>query len=229
MLWYLADGSFNEYLKSQIELQGEYYSGQKTTVSMVDSSSNTGVTTVNGLALKNFTLFQAKNVLDIDNIQIELSKTQDLHLITQVSKISINKLTLNVEQTSEQNNIKQLIEKITSKLASDYPQQYPEISAAIYAKNNPDLNAEQYSKNNPQAGPIIEHTVSKKSRGKAQAKILISTIKIKTLELNTIVNGSTNTLQKYNLNIETIGKSEGLAPNQLGGELLLNLLKLANE
>ncbi len=40
MLWYLANGSLNEYIKSQIELQGHYYSGQKAGVILGDFSTN---------------------------------------------------------------------------------------------------------------------------------------------------------------------------------------------
>lgn len=229
MLWYLANGSLNEYLKSQIVLQGEYYSGQKAVISLVDYSPDSNITMMKGLTLANLDTYQANNVLEIDKIQIDLSENQNQRLMTKISKVTINKLTLNVEQTKENNNIEQLIKKISSKLANDYPQLYPQISAEIYAKNNPELNAEQYSKDNPQAGPIIEHTKKKKSRGKALAKVIISAISINHLELNTMVNGVSSTIQKRNVNVGAIGDSEGLVGNQLGGEVLLNLLKLADK
>lgn len=230
MLWYLAAGSLNEYLKSQIELQGHYYSGQKTTLALADFSSNTGIATFNQLSLANLSHYQAKNALIIDEVHIEVSTTKKQHLLTEISKITINKLTLNIEQkTNKINNIDQLIDKISLQLARDYPQLYPQISAKIYAKNNPDLNAEKYAKENPQVGPIIEHKKNKKNRGKPQQKIIIATINIKNLELNTIQAGSTNSRQKHNINIATIGGVEGLVINQIGGEILLHLLKLTNE
>ncbi len=230
MLWYLASGSLNEYLKSQIELQGHYYSGQKTTLALADFSSNTGIATFNQLSLANLSHYQAQNALIIDEVHIKVSTKQSQYLLTEISKITINKLTLNIEQeTNEINNIDQLIQKISLQLASDYPQLYPQISAKIYAKNNPDLNAEKYAKKNPQAGPIIEHTTHKKSRGKPQQKIIISTINIKNLTLNTMQAGSTNSIQKHNIKLAKIGGMEGLVMNQIGGEILLHLLKLANE
>ena len=230
MLWYLANGSLNEYLKSQIELQGHYYSGQKTTLARADFSSNTGIATFNQLSLANLSHYQAKNALIIDEVHIELSSKQNQHLLTEISNITINKLTLNIEQKAgDRNNIEQLIDIISLKLASDYPQFYPQISAKIYAQNNPDLNAEKYAKINPQAGPIIEHTKKKKSRGKPQQKIIISTINIKNLELNSIQSGSKRSILMHNVNIEALGGDEGLVLNQMGGEVLLHLLKLANE
>ncbi len=230
MLWYLASGSLNEYLKSQIELQGHYYSGQKTTLALADFSSNTNTAIFKQLSLANSNDYQTKNALVIDEIHIELSSRQSQHLLTEINEITINKLILNIEhQTDDINNIDQLIQKISLKLASDYPQLYPQISAKIYAQNNPDLNAEQYAKKNPQVGPIIEHTKRKKKRGKPQQKIIISAININKLELNIIQAGAINSTQKRNINITSIGGLEGLVMNQIGGEILLNLLKLANE
>jgi len=228
MLWYLANGSLNEYLKSQIELQGHYYSGQKTTLAHADFSANTGIAKLNKLSLANLNVYQAKDVLFIDEISIKLAQNQ--YLLTIIDEITINKLTLNIEKTTDDNNnIDQLIEIITLKLASDYPQLYPQISAKIYALNNPELNAETYANNNPKSGPIIEHTKSNKSRAKPQQKLMISTIKIINLELNSIEGDSVSTKQKHNVNIASIGNDKGLVINQIGGEVLLSLLKLANE
>ncbi len=230
MLWYLANGSLNEYLKSQIVLQGHYYSGQKTTLALADFSSNTGIATLNQLNLANLSQYQTQHALIIDNVHVELSAKKNPHLLTEINEIIINKLTLNIEyQTGKISNIDQLIHKVTLKLANDYPEFYPEISAKRYAKNNPALNAEEYAKNNPQSGPIIEHTQKKKKRGKPQQKIIISAINIKNLELNIIQADSVNSIQKQNINIAAIGGIKGLVMNQIGGEILLNLLSLANE
>lgn len=236
MLWYLANGSLNEYLKSQIELQGHYYSGQKTTLALADFSSNTGIATFNQLSVINLEQHQAQHALIIDKIQVELSAKQNQHLLTNISKVTINKLTLNIEQNADGiSNIDQLIHKINLTLAHDYPELYPEISAKIYASNNPELNAEEYAEKNPQSGPIIEHTKPKKKRGKLQQKIMIFAINIKNVELNIIqtdsATSSPNLMQKQkrNINITAIGGVEGLVMNQIGGEVMLHLLKLANE
>lgn len=230
MLWYLATGSLNEYLKSQIELQGHYYSGQKTTLALADFSSNTGIATFKQLHLNNVNNFQAQHALIIDEAQVELSTQQSQYLLTQISKITINKLSLNIEQNNhDETNIEQLIQQVSLKLANDYPELYPTISAKIYAAKNPTLNAEQYAQSHPQAGPMIEHTKQKKKRGKPQQKIIISEINIKTLELNITQDDSINSIQKHDVDITSIGGSEGLVINQTGGEILLHLLNLANQ
>ena len=234
MLWYLASGSLNEYLKSQIELQGHYYSGQRTTLALANFSSNTCVATFNQLSLANFKHYQAQHALIIDEVHVKLSAKQSQNLITEINEVTINNLTLNLEyKVGGISNIEQLIQRINLKLAQDYPELYPEISAKIYAESNPELNAELYTgktaKNNPQAGPIIEHTTQKKKRGKPQQRIIISAIKIKNLELNIIQADSANLIKEHNINIAGIGGKEGMVINQLGGEILLHLLKLTNK
>jgi len=228
MLWFLANESLNEYFKSQIELQGDYYSGQKTTVDLAEFSSSTGTGKFTNLSLLNLHDHQAQPTIIIDEAQITLVRQPTQPLLTTVKEITINKLTLNSKTSSgKTSNIDQLIERITSKLALDYPELYPNISAKIYAKNNPQLNAEQYAQSNPQAGPIIEHTKAKKKRGKPQGKINISTITINTVELNIINNNLTKKILLNNINITAIGGKNGVVSNQLGGEVLLALLSLA--
>ena len=242
MLWYLANGSLNEYLKSQVTLQGHYYSGQITTVEKADFSSNTGTAIFTNIRLKNPDVFQNNYALTIDEASIELAPLNTAELsqnssafekkqdtITTVEKLTINTLVLNSEQSNNKNNIQLLTAQVNSQLAHDYPELYPAISAKLYAEQNPTLNADSYAKNHPQAGPIVAHTTPKKKRGKAQQKIAILAINIKTLILNTTQDGVTNSITKYDVNLSAIGKKEGLVANQLGGELLVNLLNLAKQ
>jgi hypothetical protein len=230
ILWYLANGSLNEYLKSQTELQGLYYSGQKTSVDSANYSAKTGTGEFKKFNLLNLNDHQAKYAVIADETHIQLLSQPSQPLLTTIKTITINKLILNSETNSGQkSNIEQLIDKITSKLAQDYPELYPNISAAIYAKNNPELNAEEYAQNNPQAGPIIDHTTPKKKRGKPEAKINISAITINTVELNIINNGLAKKISLHDVNITAIGGEQGIMTNQLGGEVLLALLKLATE
>ena len=227
MLWYLANGSLNEYLKSQIELQGHYYSGQTTTLELADFSANNRTALFKQLNVHNLNNYKAQHVLTIDEAKVELSANQQ-HLLTKITNITINKLTLNIEQNVDGNkNTAQLSELISVKLANDYPELYPAISAKIYAEKNPALNAVEYVKNHPQAGQIIAHKKQKKKRGKAQQKIMIAAINIKTLELNTTQGDVSHSIQKHNVNIYTIGGKEGYILNQMGGEILLHLLNLA--
>ena len=227
MLWYLANGSLNEYLKSQIELQGSYYTGQKANVGLADFSSSTGTGEFTNFNLLNLDGYQTKHAIIIDTAHIVLVAQPTQPLLTTVKELTINKLTINSESFSEKkSNIDQLIEKISNQLAHDYPELYPNISAKIYAKNNPQLNAEEYAQNNPQAGPIIEHTKPKKKRGKPEGKINISSIKINIVELNIIDDGLVKNKTLHDVNIAVIGGKEGMLTNQLGGEVLLALLKL---
>ena len=228
MLWYLANGSLNEYLKSQVELQGHYYTGQTTTLALANFSPDTNITTFNQLHIKNLDNYQAQHVLIIDEVYAALSPQKNQHLLTTIDTITINKLTLNVEQkTNSDSNIEQLIHHIGLTLANDYPEIYPEISAKIYAEKNPQLNAEVYAQTHPQSGPLITHTKQNKKTSKPQPKIIVSMIKINTLELNTIINNSSNTTVKHDVTVEIVGDMEGFKTNQVGGELLLHLLKLA--
>ena len=230
MLWYLANGSLNEYLKSQIEIQGHYYSGQETNIELADFSSGTGTGEFKNFSLVNLNSYQAKHAVIIDAAHIELVRQPTHPLLTTIKEITINKLTLNVETISgSPSNIDQLIKEISIKLALDFPELYPNISAKIYAENNPQLNAEEYAQNNPQAGPIVDHTKPKKKRGKPQPKINISSITIHTVELNIINNGLAKTVSLSNVNIKEVGGNEGIISNQLGGEVLLALLKLAQQ
>lgn len=225
MLWYLANGSLNEYLKSQIELQGNYYSGQTAQLASADFSPNTGIALFKQLRLGSSS--QAQNILTIDQAQVTLSSKQEPQL-TKIESIAINTLRLNIEQDSNnKTNIDSLIEQTSFTLANDYPALYPAISAKIYAAKNPDLNAEVYAEKHPDAGPIIEHTKQKKSRGKPQHKVSIETIYIKKLELSSSQGDNTTLTTKNDVTITTIGGETGLVINQLGGEILLNVLKLA--
>lgn len=230
MLWFLANGSLNEYLKSQIELQGHYYSDQVAIVEFADFSSSTGTGEFKNFSLDNLSGHQAKHAVVIDVANIELMRQPTQPLLTTIKEITINKLTLNIETISgKPSNIDQLIEKVSIRLAHDFPELYPNISAKIYAQNNPQLNAVEYAQNNPQAGPIIDHTKPKKKRGKPQAKINISSITIRTVELNIINNGLAKTVALNNVNIKVIGGNEGIISNQLGGEVLLALLNLSQQ
>jgi hypothetical protein len=230
ILWYLANGSLNEYLKSQIELQGHYYSGQKTRVELANYSAETGTGEFKQFNLLNLNNHQALHAVVIDEVKIQLLSQPSQPLLTTIQTVSINKLILNSETKSGQtNNIAQLVETVSRQLAQDYPELYPNISAEIYAKNNPELNAVAYAQNNPQAGPIIDHTTPKKTRGKPKAKINIAAITINTVELNMINNGLAKKTSLHDVKISAIGGQQGIVTNQLGGEVLLALLKLATE
>lgn len=227
MLWYLANGSLNEYLSSQVQLQGHYYSGQQTELTSAEYASNTGVAQFKQLKLANLQDHHSKYVLIIDNAFVEVLPEQS-SLVTQINQVSIDNLTINIERKSgNESNVEQLIKTISLKLAHDYPKHYPAISAKIYAANNPSLNADEYAKKHPQTMPVIKDNKPKKTRGKPQQKIAISAITIKTVTLNTIKLDGIDTVQLHDIKISIPNLNEGYVSNQLGGELLLTFLSLA--
>ena len=247
MLWYLASGSLNEYLKSQIQLQGQYYSKQATALAFADFSTNTGIGIFTDITLANPKDYQATNALIIDEVSLELSLSQlttpdkstspfqkKHDSITTIKQLTINTLTLNKEvngtnQKEKQSNIAQLMALIKNQLALDYPKFYPEISAKLYAQKKPELNADTYSKSHPDAGPIVEYKETKKKRGKPQARIIIQAITIRNLELNITDNNKKNTIHLSDLQLSSIGGKRGIVSNQIGGEILLTLLNLAQQ
>lgn len=250
MLWYLANGSLNDYLKSQIQLQGQYYTQQQTQLSLADYSSNEGRGVFSGITLSNPEGYQEKYALIIDKVNIELSQVRDPSLTkapspfqtssstdnkvvvkTKLNRLTINKLTINFEKKNvdsfkSQSNISELLKLVKIQLALDYPQDYPEISAKWYAQKNPELNAEAYAELNPQAGPIIEHTKKPKKRGKPQNFIGIDAITINTLELNSFSDGVTQHTTVNNITLPSLGVERKIVSNQIGGELLVSLLNL---
>lgn len=252
MLWYLASGSLNEYLKSQIQLQGQYYSQQTTQVALADFSANEGVGVFTNITVSNPKGYKAQYALIIDEAKIELSPPKirstintspfqsdpgvnaNNALVTTVKQLTINKLTLNYQRTPQsisssqaQNNILTITAQIQKQLAQDYPEFYPEISAKLYAEKHPQLNAEAYADSHPEAGPIIEHKQTKKKRGKPQTHINIDAIVINKFELNMIKNDMTETVEFNNITLAAVGGEQGIVANQMGGELLLTLLNLA--
>lgn len=240
MLWYLANGSLNEYLKSQIQIQGQYYSQQLTTLTLADYSASSGIGSFKEIKLSNPKGYQAPYALFIDSADIILLPAQasasaqnsspfkdNSTLPTTVKQLTINELIVNNEKISpSKTNIVEIIALIKSQLAQDYPELYPEISAKLYAQKNPDLNAQTYAQEHPQAGPIVEHTKAKKKRGKVQPKLRIEAITINTLKIKTLHEGITKTTLHNNVQLSGIGGEHGIVANQFGGELLLALLNL---
>jgi len=191
MSWYLADSSLNDYLKSQIVLQGQYYSDQPTNITKANFVSNTGLLTLEHLTLANKNILpvknnQVKNTLVIDQVLAQLAavspsaqaqkNNNDISKKVQhitVEKVSINKLRFNLTETLTSDgltNLELLQQQISHKLAADYPALYPEIAAKLYAKNHPELNAalvydsQEYSKQKPKKETnqaIIESKASK--------------------------------------------------------------------
>lgn len=229
MLWYLANSSLNEYLESQIRLQGYYYSGQNVRLEKASFSSNSGTVIFEAINIPKIDKTQGKSLLTINKAIVELSTNQNQPLLTEIKQITIDKLTLNVDfQDKGISDIEKLINHISLKLANDYPDQYPQISAKLYAQKYPGLNADLYANKSPQALMIVEHKKKNKTRGQPKQKVIILAIHVKNLEVNTTILGADKTIQRKNVNLTSIGAKEGIVVNQVGGELLLKLISTYN-
>jgi len=251
MMWYLANGSLNDYFKSQVVLQGEYYTAHTTSVNLVDFTSNPAIGMLKEISIEGNNISTdhtstGNKLLIIDKLTVELSqKIDEQHvsrsplintntdnkspfpLIT-IDKININKLVINIEKNSSPtSNIENIIQNIALHLANDYPQDYPELSAQIYAHANPELNADDYDTTHPNAGPIKTQSKKAKKRSKPQQRFNIASIIIKTLEINTFKDGIKSTRLKNNVELSDIANKKSLVGNQLGGEILLSLFSLA--
>ncbi|HCM48114.1 MAG TPA: hypothetical protein DIS98_11640, partial [Colwellia sp.] len=143
--------------------------------------------------------------------------------------------------TSGETNIEIVLKKISMQLAKDYPALYPQISAELYAKLYPerseklaleDLNTKKIVQEieiNQAVLASNEAKYKKRLLGKAQTRIIITSVIIEQLTLTIIKNNKTITKHLQNVELGSFGGENGLASNQLGGELLKKILaKLIN-
>lgn len=242
MLWYLANGSLNDYLKSQVLLQANYYSGQAAQLAKAEFSSDSGVSQFDGFSLANIEGAKQPHVLLVDEMTAQLAPVAISQLNSpSVSKktttiVHIENLTLSHLQAwtetapNENSNLTILLNKISLKLAEDYPALYPEISAKQYAKVHPEQNEQLALDNHVQTTEtnqaVIESKAAKKKQrllGKAQIRVIISAITIEKLTLTNSDNNSKKELEQIVL--DGFGGEEGLDSNQVGGELLRALLE----
>ncbi len=256
MMWYLANGSLNDYLKSQVILQSEYYSDQQVTLLSADFSNNTGTTSFNDFSLSNIEGLTQPQLFIINNISAQLAEvpTQQLYspsmqkkttTIVHIKEVRFDNLQAWSEEfkttTSGETNIEIVLKKISMQLAKDYPALYPQISAELYAKLYPerseklaleDLNTKKIVQEieiNQAVLASNEAKYKKRLLGKAQTRIIITSVIIEQLTLTIIKNNKTITKHLQNVELGSFGGENGLASNQLGGELLKKILaKLIN-
>jgi len=248
MLWYLANGSLNEYLKSQVLLQSEYYSGQQAQLLKANFSSDKGQTTFDQLSVSNLNALSQPQLLTINKISAQLAQVASRQLnstslqnknipIVNIEKLTLHKLHIWSEHTSNgKTNLEVLVNKVSKQLALDYPALYPNLSAELYAKEHPELNAtaeianlEKQTDSQPietNKAVIASKEAKQKKRllGKAQTRIIISSVVINELTLTSIKNNKEIQQDFQNIEFGGIGDENGIDSNQLGGELLRRLL-----
>lgn len=252
MLWYLANGSLNDYLKSQVLLQSEYYSGQTSQLLNANFSAEKGITEFSRFSLSNIEGLSQPIVFTIANITAQLAVIPKRQLNSpsiqnkNTTVVHLKKLTLNnlqvwseVTQTGS-TNIEKLIQSINIQLATDYPALYPQLSAKMYAKKYPERSEalaleklDGKSKNVviESNTAVIASTKAKQEKrllGKAQTRIFASSVVINNLTLTSI--SGTNQTSKHveEITLGNLGGEHGLDSNQFGGELLRRLFDKIN-
>lgn len=252
MLWYLANGSLNDYLKSQVLLQSHYYSGQKSQLLSADFSTNTGITTFTNFSVANIDGLTQPQLFKVDNISVQLAelatsqfdapsvakKTTTLVHVKQLRFSNLHAWS-EIDKISEtgKTNLQILIKKVERKLATDYPALYPQLSAELYAKMYPERSEELALENIDSSREVAEIETNKaviasnaakqKRRllGKALTRVRISSVLIEELTLTIVKDNKVMSKQFENIELGSIGNEDGLDSNQLGGELLKLLLK----
>jgi hypothetical protein len=252
-LWLLADASLNQYLKSQVMLQGQHYSGQKAEVNISKYAPESGQGYFEGLKLSRLNDKSSHYALEADNVSFSMEKLRDAKGFIEVKSLSINHLILNVVSSSvdeevteragnkktklKHSNINLLKERIMEQLAANYPKAYPQINAKKYALENPTLNADVYIKNNPSQvkqklaeDEVRSKASKKKSRGKQYTKIQVPGVSINSLTINYFTDGKLIDKKLFK-HIQTLplGGEFGIETNQLGGEILISLLNLEEQ
>lgn len=251
MLWYLANGSLNDYLKSQVILQSQYYSDQEATLLKADFSNNTGVTQFTGFSLSNINGLTQPILFKADKISAQLAAVPS-HLldspsiqkktttIVHIKELRLGSLhawseQINPSETSK-TNLEELFKQVSTKLAMDYPALYPQISAELYAKMYPErseklaLEDAEISTKAPQIETNKAILASKEAKqkkrllGKALTRVTISSVIIEDLTLTIIRDNKTLTKNVKDIQLGSFGDENGLDSNQLGGEILKQIL-----
>lgn len=251
MLWYLANSSLNDYLKSQVILQSNYYSSQEAKLLSASYSDTTGITHFTDFSLSNVSGFTHSLLLKVDNINAQLAKVPTRQLdspsiqkktttIVHVEELRLGSLQawseILKDSDSTETNLDLLLEQVNTKLAIDYPALYPQISAERYAKMYPERSeklALTALENSPKVQPVENNQAiiaskeakqKKRLLGKAITRVKISSVIIDELTLNVTNNNQTQTKQFKNIQLGSFGNENGLESNQLGGELLKQIL-----
>lgn len=263
MLWYLANGSLNEYLKSQVILQSNYYSKQQATVGNVNFSPETGIVQVNNFSLSDLDDLTQQYLLTIETIEAQLAKIPTSHLngpsiqkktttIVNVASMQLSNVHIALATTSQGKATGEVVlDRIKTQLATDYPAQYPELSAQLYAEQYPERSEElalaAIEKTTTKPASVPETNVAiiaskeakqrKRLLGKAITRVIVQEVTIDKLSISrahqesndNMATNKDGSLTFTNVSLGRFGQEEGLASNQLGGELLKQLLQKALE
>ena len=247
MSWYLANGSLNDYLRSQVLLQSKYYTTQAPQLLTANYSPEKGITDFSGFSMANTSGSSQPILFSVEQITAQLAPIATSQLsspsiqnknttIVHIEKITLSQLAAWSEINIQgQTNIDIVLEKIKTQLASDYPVLYPEISARMYAEKHPErsealalgavvLQAKPQTSEINQA-IIASNEAKQKKRilGKGLTRVIVSSLAIEHLTLTTINGTQQTTTRLEQVDLGGIGNENGIDSNQLGGEILRRL------
>ena len=116
-LWFVANGSLNDYIKQQIEVTGSSLTAQTVTVENVDIRLSTGAGTINGFTITNPSNYNYSHLFSLETITLDInlkSLTDDPIVI---DEIIIDSPQAFVEFTKNgQSNIKEVLDAINKNI-----------------------------------------------------------------------------------------------------------------
>ena len=116
-LWFLANGSLDDFIKTQIETEGSKITSQQVSVKSVEMKLLEGAGIINGFSLSNTKQYKYKNAFSFDTVVLDInikSLTEDPIVI---DEITINNPQAFVELTSNGSaNIKDILDQIEKNL-----------------------------------------------------------------------------------------------------------------
>lgn len=170
MLWYLADNSLNDFIKSQVIIQGDYYTQQQTQIADVTFTQGTGIGVLHQLRLSNNDVEQP-NILSIDAAKVTFDRKSLNSDLIVIKKIEINQVTVWQKFMSAQNgstnklitdNLTQLKHTIAEQLVDIIPEEKPSLPKPSYVKDDG----------------------KKSNRGTIKTQIIIENIFVENLQVN---------------------------------------------
>jgi uncharacterized protein involved in outer membrane biogenesis len=116
-LWFLASGSLNEFVKTQIEELGSKYTEQQVHVAKVDIKLSKGAGSIQGLSITNPTGYLQTHAFNMDNISLDIDIASLVEDPIVIETLIINKPQAMVEFTQQGSaNVKEIIDNIKKHL-----------------------------------------------------------------------------------------------------------------
>lgn len=194
MLWFLASGSLNDFVKAQIESVGTKTTEQKVSVAQVDIKLTSGAGFIKGLTLANPEKYKADNLFSLNEIGLDINLESLTSEPIVIDEILIKNPQFFVEVNSDGSaNIKDILDAIN--------------------KNTPKSTGQQDSPEtqNSTKEPKIKLT-----------KLTIAGVSL-SLDLSQLGNKA-HQLSLPDINLSNIGGEAGLPASQLGTEITKQLL-----